>query len=149
MDTQKSYTFLKTGLLSISLLLIFFATACTSTANLSDEDGANVTEQSAQNGNDYENLDLTTILKRTSGVTVRGNGENASITVRGREGGSLNSDRTPLFVIDGQAVNSAYSQIYNMVDSFNIKSVRVLSSAQASRYGNQSLNGVIEITTMR
>jgi len=136
MGTQKSYTFLKTGLLCISLLLIFFSSACTSTQNMSGE-----------NGNDYESLDLTTILKRTSGITVRGNGENASITVRGREGGSLNSDRTPLFVIDGQAINSPYSQIFNMVNSFDIKSVRVLSSAEASRYGNQSLNGVIEITT--
>lgn len=147
MSTQKSYTFLKTGLLSLSMLLIFFAPACTSTANLSDENGDNVTEQTTENGADFENIDLTTRLKRLSGVTVRGSGENAYVTVRGREGGSLSSDKTPLFVIDGQAINSSYSQIYHMVNSFDIKSVQVLSSAEATGYGNQASNGVIVITT--
>ncbi|MBD3617560.1 MAG: TonB-dependent receptor plug domain-containing protein [Gracilimonas sp.] len=147
MSIQKSYTFLKTGLLSISLLLIFFTSACTSTANVNDKNGTNVTEQSAENGNDYENLDLTNRLRRMSGVTVRGSGENAFIAVRGREGGSLSSNRTPLFVINGQAINSSYSQIYHMVHSFDIKSVQVLTSAEAARYGNQALNGVIVITT--
>lgn len=147
MDTQRSYTFLKTGLLSISLLMIFFTSACTSTANTSNKNGDNVTEQSTENGTDFENIDLTTRLKRMSGVTVRGNGENAFIAVRGREGGSLSNDKTPLFVIDGQAINSSYSQVYNMVDSFEIKSIRVLSSAEATRYGNQASNGVIVITT--
>ena len=61
---------------------------------------------------------------------------------------SINSNRTPLFVIDG--VPSSAATVESMLNGSDIESVTVLKDATAaSIWGSRSANGVIVITTKK
>ena len=69
-------------------------------------------------------------------------GDNASIRIRGL--GSINSDQSPLVLIDGVEGDM------NRIDLNAIESISVLKdAASASIYGSRASNGVILITTKR
>jgi TonB-dependent SusC/RagA subfamily outer membrane receptor len=90
-------------------------------------------------------ITLDNYLRRVSGVNVQGDGANAKITIRGIN--SFVSNPTPLFVINGSAINGGYSSIYNMVNPNDIKSVNVLKDAGSTAiYGSRGANGVIVIS---
>jgi TonB-dependent starch-binding outer membrane protein SusC len=91
------------------------------------------------------NITLDNYLRRVSGVNVQGDGANAKITIRGIN--SFVSDPTPLFVINGSAINGGYSSVYSMVNPNDIKSVNVLKDAASTAiYGSRAANGVIVIS---
>lgn len=91
------------------------------------------------------NITLDAYLRRVSGVTVTGDGANANIRVRGIN--TFMSDPSPLFVINGNAINGGYSAVYNMVSPNDIKSVTVLKDASSTAiYGSRASNGVIVIS---
>jgi TonB-linked SusC/RagA family outer membrane protein len=61
---------------------------------------------------------------------------------------SINSSRSPLFVVDGVPLNE--SLIEDMINSNDIESITVLKDATAaSIWGSQAANGVIVISTKR
>ncbi len=91
------------------------------------------------------NITLDNYLRRVAGVTVTGDGANASIRVRGIN--TFVADPSPLFVINGNVVNGGYSSVYNMVSPNDIKSVTVLKDASSTAiYGSRASNGVIVIS---
>jgi TonB-dependent SusC/RagA subfamily outer membrane receptor len=145
----------------IFLFIIGFATSCINNGSRSvpasekQEKTFNngYTTQSARNytGSAEEikelgsNITLDNYLRRVSGVNVQGEGVNARITVRGIN--TFVSDPSPLFVINGSAINGGYSSVYTMVAPNDIKSVTVLKDAASSAiYGSRAANGVIVIS---
>jgi TonB-dependent SusC/RagA subfamily outer membrane receptor len=93
------------------------------------------------------NLSLTEMLQRLPGVRVTGGrGASARFVVDGASG-SFMSGTDPLFVVNGMAVGTDYSNVYTLVDPLKVTSVSVLKGSDASIYGSRGANGVILIRT--
>lgn len=103
-------------------------------------------------------LDFTEYLRKVSGVSVKGNGAAAEISIRGVS--TMRAIETdidnptdafqnaePVFVINGQVFGGTYSGLYGILDVNTIKSVRILKGPETAFYGARGGNGVIEITT--
>jgi TonB-dependent SusC/RagA subfamily outer membrane receptor len=76
---------------------------------------------------------------------VSGSGSNAKVMIAGMGNNSLVASREPLYVIDNVRIRSL-AQASNLVQTSNIKTVRVLKSAsETSFYGSAGANGVIVI----
>lgn len=93
---------------------------------------------------------------KVSGVNVTSAsgepGSNQAITIRGQ--GSVRSSSTPLFVVDGFALDNsgtgASTNPLNFINPQDIESIDVLKDASATAiYGARGANGVILITTKR
>ena len=123
----------------ILVFTVLFLCACSSSSNLTEKKG-----KSDQARASLGRVDLTDELRRLPGVIVRGNGASATFQVRGIT--SINSGTEPLFVLNGQAVQS-YASVYDVVQSDNFKSARLLKETESSIYGVRGANGVIEIKT--
>ncbi len=82
----------------------------------------------------------------TTGLSISHNEGADKYLIRGTT--SLNSTRSPLFVVDGIPMNE--DVVEDMINSNDIESVTVLKDATAaSIWGSQAANGVIVITTKR
>ncbi len=93
------------------------------------------------------NLSLTDKLQRLPGVRVQGGrGAYANIVVDGASA-SFMGNSGPLFVVNGQAIGTDYSSVYNLVNPNDVVSLSVLKGADASIYGTRGANGVILIRT--
>lgn len=78
-------------------------------------------------------------------VTSSSGSPGAGATIRIRGYGSVSSDMTPLYIVDGQPV--AESRI-NHLSPQDISSIEILKDASASAiYGSRGTNGVVLITT--
>jgi TonB-dependent SusC/RagA subfamily outer membrane receptor len=111
---------------------------------------ASAVQRRPSDANTIENpgntLSLVDHLRKVPGVQVHGNGENATITIRGIN--SINSGTEPLFVLNGQPVFGGLRAVIQSVPVADIKSIRVLkNAAEIGIYGMRGANGVIEITT--
>lgn len=125
----------------------FFLSGCSapkstvSPADLQDATAVkstNETEVDAASG-----VDLGSFLRRLPGVSVRGNGPDAQVQIRGTSSFGAGSD--PLFVVEGTILGNNYSQLFTTIDVNEIKSVRVLKNAsETAAYGLQGGNGVLE-----
>jgi TonB-dependent SusC/RagA subfamily outer membrane receptor len=91
-------------------------------------------------------LDLTVadMLRRVSGITVRGGDANTKVFIRGIN--SINSGLEPLFVVDGVEVGSTYQSVAHL-NANVIRSVTVLKDSDAAIYGTRGANGVVLIRT--
>jgi TonB-dependent SusC/RagA subfamily outer membrane receptor len=74
------------------------------------------------------------IRGEVAGVQVMGN----SIRIQGV--GSLTLSTEPLYVVDGNVVNSISD-----IQPYNVKSIEILKGSSASIYGSRGANGVILI----
>ncbi|MCE6991094.1 TonB-dependent receptor [Dyadobacter sp. CY323] len=86
-----------------------------------------------------------------SGVQVqsdRGGTPGAAPTIRIRGVGSLGTNSTPLYVVDGYPLQDA-SQ-FNLINPRDIESMEILKdAASAAIYGSRAANGVVIVTTRR
>lgn len=102
-------------------------------------DSANSTEVDAASG-----IDLTSFLRRIAGVSIRGNGPEAVVRIRGNSSFGTTSD--PLYVVNGTILGTSFAALYTTVDPNEIARVTVLKSAsETAEYGLRGGNGVIEI----
>lgn len=129
------------SILALSLILY----GCSSTAKTSK-----ATESDQKNGNVVEvknnTITLADYLRRVPGVLVQGSGDNVTLTIRGAQ--SVNSNNSPLFIIDGQRVGNNYANANRLVDVNDIDSIEVLKGSEGgARYGIVGSNGVIVIRT--
>lgn len=53
----------------------------------------------------------------------------------------------PLYVLNSQVIGNSFNSLNELVDSFNVKTITVLSGTDASSFGTQGGNGVILIKT--
>ncbi|MCG9793114.1 SusC/RagA family TonB-linked outer membrane protein [Flavobacterium algicola] len=106
---------------------------------------------------------ISALQGRAAGVQVTSNsgspGGGMSISVRGNS--SLNSGNTPLYVVDGVAIESNSLSTLNGTENFglnpladinpgDIESIEILKDAASTAiYGSRAANGVVMITTKR
>ena len=76
-------------------------------------------------------------------VTTTDGSPDAEVVIRVRGGGSITSDNTPLYIVDGFPASSI-----NDISSNDIEDITVLKDASSTAiYGSRGANGVILITT--
>lgn len=98
-------------------------------------------EQDQSSASDFSDL----LQGRTAGVRVQKNPSGIKITIRGIN--SFNLDTSPLYVIDGMAVEPNPNGTIP-VHPQTVKSITVLKDAGATAmYGSRGANGVIVIKT--
>lgn len=125
-----------------SMAMLGIAAGCASTGNANKDSSSQDRSVIEVNDTDYT---LADYLRKVSGVYVRGSGSSATVKIRGVS--TITGDTRPLFVVDGQKLGKSYSYVASQVPVSDIDSIRVLKGSEASRYGLQGGNGVIEITT--
>ena len=95
-------------------------------------------------------VNITQALQgKASGVYVTSNSglPGAGATVRIRGYGSISTDLTPLYVVDGQPMEESSVNTINPVD---IENIEILKDASATAiYGSRGANGVVLITTKK
>lgn len=98
---------------------------------------------------DEERL-LESLQGRAAGVQVSSNSGELSGTVRVRGTNSIDAGNNPLYIVDGVAVNSNYSDPTKNINPDDVKDIQILKGSAASAlYGSQAANGVILITTKK
>lgn len=133
---------------TISLVLLIFgcSTSQPGTADFqANSENENPEGAVTDNKNYYRSL--ADYLRQVPGVNISGSGNNQMVTIRGVS--SFNSGIEPLFVIDGIAIGSSYSEANNMINVRDIDYVRVLKGADAGIYGVRGGNGAILIVTKK
>ena len=53
----------------------------------------------------------------------------------------------PLYILNSYIVGSSFNSVNQLIDSFNVKSIKILSVSEAAEYGTRAANGVIKIIT--
>jgi len=131
---------LKTLLFSLLLSVALFS--CSSTNNTSN------TTKSATGREYMAYTNLADILRQQVGVTVKGSGAMAEVSIRGMN--SIMLDNRPLYVYDGIELGRDYTRANAAVDRATIKSIRVIRDLnQLTFYGERGRNGVIYIRSRR
>lgn len=137
---------MKSHLLLTFISLSLLCAGCASSGSTVLRDNRTIPEGSVQDDMDvYRNL--SEYLHRVPGVKVWGSGNNVTVTIRGIN--SVNLGITPLYVLDGQAIGTSYSEANNLINPRDIDHVRVLKGNDAAIYGIRGANGVVEIITKR
>ena len=118
--------------------------------NLGAEEDANQSNIMVNPNKDKpSNLSLNELIQRLPGVRSQsGRGAYATFVVDGASG-SFMSGSGPLFVVNGSAVGTDYSNVHTLVNPHDVDSVSVLKGADASIYGSRGANGVIVIRTKK
>lgn len=76
-------------------------------------------------------------------VTIPEGNPDADVIIRVRGGGSITSDNSPLFIVDGFPVNSISD-----IPATDIESIDVLKDASSTAiYGSRGSNGIVLVTT--
>ena len=85
---------------------------------------------------------LLDMLRRQPNLFIRGNGPNATVTIRGAR--SIEGTNEPLFVVEGTPIGYGYNSA-SSIDVTTVESIRVLTPSQSGIYGSRGGNGVIQL----
>ena len=119
--------------------------SCAPSKQASKRSGQDIQSKSVITTDKYK-LSLAEYLQRVQGVLVRGERENAMVTIRGVS--SLRSDNQPLFVLNGQQLGNSFYTVSRLIDMNDVEEIEVLNSLEGSSiFGLRGSNGAILITT--
>ncbi|MGW8121538.1 TonB-dependent receptor plug domain-containing protein [Roseivirga echinicomitans] len=127
-------------LLLFTMVCSILLFACSSTSG---------TASRQKNLKDYSQYNtLAEVLQSVQGLNVTGNGSNAKVYMSGYNTTNA-TNREPLFVVDGIPIGSSLLNLNGLLTPVMVKSVKTVRGMQAtSRYGDEGLYGVVEITTI-
>ncbi|KAA2219044.1 SusC/RagA family TonB-linked outer membrane protein [Maribacter flavus] len=123
-------------LLFCSILIVIIS--CGTSKNSSSTNYSNETISSERT-----DIPLLDRIRKKSGIIIR-NG----VPLLNKAANSFNSEGSPepLYIVNSQILGNSFYSVNDLVDSFNVKSIRILSGPDTSSYGTQGANGVIIIT---
>ncbi|MGB5666420.1 MAG: TonB-dependent receptor plug domain-containing protein [Maribacter sp.] len=128
----------------LSFFVFFLTALMISSCNSSKSTTVKKSELNKElNEKNKGNVSLLDRIRRKPGIVIR-NG----VPVINKASNSFSASNTePLYVLNSYVVGSSFRSVNQLVDSFNVKDVKVLAGAEASEYGSRASNGVIIITT--
>ena len=131
----------KRNILLVLMTLFLVTLGCSASRSTTSEKPKAVEEKSQAN----LNVSLIDRLRRYSGLSIRGDGENAQIFLRGIS--SINNPKEVLFIINGSQVGN-FSRAAFSVNPQEIKRIEVLKNpSDIASYGIVGSGGVVLITT--
>ena len=111
-------------------------------------DTGKVTDMEADaNPDNIGRTELIHVLRTKPGLQISNRGDSYEVVLRGPR--SISGPNAPLYVLDGVPLGRDYRLAASSVDVMQIKSVRVITPANAGMYGNRGQNGIIDIKTKR
>lgn len=139
-------------ILFLTCSALFALTGCSSAKSAATDQQKFTRVERARNNdansvevNTMSGLDLTDYLRRIPGMLIQGSGPGATVRVRDQR--SIETDTSPLFVVNGVILGNNFASLYSGIDPNEISRIRVLKTAsETNRYGLQGGNGVLEIT---
>jgi TonB-dependent SusC/RagA subfamily outer membrane receptor len=124
-------------------LIVFFsilAISCSSTKNTTVANKDLDKELTEKNKG---NITLLDRIRKKPGIIIR-----SGVPIINKASNSFSvGNPEPLYVLNSYVVGSSFRSVNQLVDSFNVKEIKVLSGPDASEYGSRAANGVIIITT--
>ncbi len=129
-------------LLSIALLLGIIVIVGCGTSNSSKVTKSDIGKELETTNRG--NVPLLQRIRQKPGILIR-NG----VPIINKNSNSFTSTGTeePLYVLNSQVIGNSFNSINELVDNFSVKKITILTGSQASVYGTQGANGVIQITT--
>ncbi|MCC5915079.1 MAG: TonB-dependent receptor plug domain-containing protein [Balneolaceae bacterium] len=127
--------------------LMIFACGTSSTISEDEPQLMPITEAYGITSERGTEQNLADFLRRQSGITILGSGNDVRVRIRGIS--TLRGADDPLFVIDGQIAGTSYRDINGRVSPRQISHIRVLKGPDAATYGVRGGNGVIQIFTKK
>lgn len=118
--------------------MLFIGCATSNNSSSSESNSQNTSEAT------YE-ISMLDIMRKSSGVMVRGTGNDAKITVRIK---NFYNDEVgePLFLVNGVNYANNFQSVQNSINPEDVKSVEVYKTpAELMRYGVSGEHGVINI----
>lgn len=123
-------TFTSRLLVCCLFIVSFILSSCTSTQKAVGTDGPYLT--------------LIERLRMEPGVNVRGNANDALVSIRGIN--SINLSSEPLLLINGQPYNGNIATASQQIPADQIKNIHVMKDiAETGLYGVRGANGVIDV----
>jgi outer membrane receptor protein involved in Fe transport len=123
--------------LTTVILLCSCGTAKSTTKNKSSLD----TELREKN---RANVSLLQRIREKPGVVLQNNVPILNKTTNSFDSGG---NQEPLYVLNNQVIGNSFHSVNELIDSYNVKKIVILSGAGAAGYGTQGSNGVIKITS--
>jgi|TARA_R110002051_G_scaffold180913_2_gene250327 outer membrane receptor protein involved in Fe transport len=123
--------------LTTVILLCSCGTAKSTTKNKSSLD----TELREKN---RANVSLLQRIREKPGVVLQNNVPILNKTTNSFDSGG---NQEPLYVLNNQVIGNSFHSVNELIDSYNVKKIVILSGADAAGYGTQGSNGVIKITS--
>lgn len=117
------------------LLFIMIATGCSSS------------EKAREKPSGISNSDFTEQLKEVSMLRVEGYKQFADVSARGGKADEPPRYMFPIFVLNGMTLMDNYEGIYETVNDYTVKNIRLLTGPEANLYNQSSGRPVVVITT--
>ncbi|WP_282112527.1 TonB-dependent receptor plug domain-containing protein [Maribacter stanieri] len=126
---------------SACVVAIILMVSCSAT-NTSKSDNTSLdTELREKN---RANLSLLQRIRQKPGVILQNNVPILNKTTNSFDSGG---NQEPLYVLNNQVIGNSFNSVNELIDSYNVKKIIILSGADAASYGTQGSNGVIKITS--
>lgn len=90
------------------------------------------------------NVSLLQRIRQKPGVVLQNNVPILNKTTNSFDSGG---NQEPLYVLNNQVIGNSFLSVNELIDSYNVKKIVILSGADAAGYGTQGANGVIKITS--
>jgi TonB-dependent SusC/RagA subfamily outer membrane receptor len=143
---------MKKLVLLLFTVLSFAVISCTATKSGggAEANKTSMDKRAEESQQTSQNIPLEDYLRRIPGLRVTGKGSAAKVRIASIGKTSATGSQSPLFVIDGVRIGNNLSDASNVVQTSDIKKVKVLKDpSQTSFYGSAGAAGVIEIMTKK
>jgi outer membrane receptor protein involved in Fe transport len=127
--------------LSLSLIAVLLFCSCGSTKSTTKDKSSLDTELREKN---RANVSLLQRIRQKPGVVLQNNVPILNKTTNSFDSGG---NQEPLYVLNNQIIGNSFHSVNELIDSYNVKKIVILSGADAAGYGTQGSNGVIKITS--
>ncbi|WP_423996901.1 TonB-dependent receptor [Maribacter sp. IgM3_T14_3] len=127
--------------LSFCLTAAILLCSCGPSKNTTKEKSSLDTELREKN---RANVSLLQRIRQKPGVVLQNNVPILNKTTNSFDSGG---NQEPLYVLNNQVIGNSFHSVNELIDSYNVKKIVILSGADAAGYGTQGSNGVIKITT--
>jgi outer membrane receptor protein involved in Fe transport len=127
--------------LSLCLTAVLLLYSCGPSKNTTKDKSSLDTELREKN---RANISLLQRIRQKPGVVLQNNVPILNKTTNSFDSGG---NQEPLYVLNNQVIGNSFHSVNELIDSYNVKKIVILSGADAAGYGTQGSNGVIKITS--
>lgn len=130
-----------------SILLLFIIS--TTIISCGSSQKSTTTKSNIKEELEEKNRTNFTLLQRLSQMPGIVSRNGVPVLTKTSNSFSNTGTQEPLYILDGYEIGNSFSSLNEAVKSFNVKNIKILSSADAAMYGTRASNGVIVITTYK